>query len=123
MRPEARKYLWDANHAAELISRFTATKTFGDFSDDLLLRSAVERQFEIIGEALARLLRLEPDVASSIADVRSIIGFRNVIAHGYDSLDITAVWGLIQGRLPELRDTLRDLLAQDEPGARDIGAL
>ena len=50
MRPEARKYLWDAVQAADRIRRFVAGKTFDDYKNNDLLRSGVERQFEIIGE-------------------------------------------------------------------------
>jgi uncharacterized protein with HEPN domain len=54
MPPDGRKYLWDAATAADLLFEFSSGKTFADYGADPLLRSAVERQFEIIGEALNR---------------------------------------------------------------------
>ncbi|MDZ4790818.1 MAG: DUF86 domain-containing protein [Hyphomicrobiales bacterium] len=77
----------------EAIQRFSAGKSFDDYSGDLMLRSAVERQFEIIGEALKRLTELDADLAARISERRTIIGFRNFIAHGYDVVDDSIVWG------------------------------
>lgn len=68
MRPESRKYLWDAVQAADRIGRFVAGKTFGDYKSDDLLRSGVERQFEIIGEALTRLDKLDSETAAAISE-------------------------------------------------------
>jgi uncharacterized protein with HEPN domain len=73
--PEVRKYLFDIAEACSLVSRFTAGKSFEDYTSDPLLRSAVERQFEIAGEALSRLLQLAPDLISRITDARRIVAF------------------------------------------------
>jgi hypothetical protein len=73
---EIQKYLFDINEACELLVRFTIGKTFSDYSADPMLRSAVERQFEIIGEALAQLLRLDPSLRSRISDAGRIIAFQ-----------------------------------------------
>jgi len=81
-----------------------------DYRSDVMLRSAVERQFEIIGEALARLERLDPSTASQIKDVREIIAFRNVLAHGYGVIDDGIVWGNIQLEVPDLLQTVVRLL-------------
>jgi uncharacterized protein with HEPN domain len=56
-----------------------------------MLRSAVERQFEIIGEALSQLAKIDPAVAARIPDLRRIVGFRNVLIHGYDRMDAASV--------------------------------
>lgn len=68
MRLEVKKYLFDIQQAAACIASFTAGKTFADYEADALLRSAVERQFEIIGEALARLARLDDAVVPGLAN-------------------------------------------------------
>jgi uncharacterized protein with HEPN domain len=75
MHADARKLLWDAQQATERISRFTAGKTFPDYDADEYLRSAVERQFEIIGEALNHLARIDAQVANEIPDLPRIVSF------------------------------------------------
>jgi uncharacterized protein with HEPN domain len=113
MRPESRKYLWDASQAVERINRFVTGKTLEAYQNDDLLRSAVERQFEIIGESLARLRAVDPDTATSIPESARIIAFRNLLIHGYATIDDMIVWGVVEGNLPQLRDTLRQLLATE----------
>ncbi|MFH0810944.1 MAG: HepT-like ribonuclease domain-containing protein [Pseudomonadota bacterium] len=80
------KYLFDIAEAVVLLRQFTAGKTFGDYQDNPLLRSAVERQFEIVGEALNQLGRFNPELLSRISDARRIIAFRNVLVHAYASI-------------------------------------
>jgi len=113
MRLEARKYLFDMQQAAEHIARFTAGRTFEDYAADPMLRSAVERQFEILGEALGKLRKLDPELAGRISDHRRIIAFRNVLIHGYDAILDEVVWGVVETQLPALRVTLAELLATD----------
>ena len=112
MHPDAGKLLWDAQQAAERVARFTAAKSFADYEADDYLRSAVERQFEIIGEALNHLSHLDPVTAAAIAELPRIVAFRNVLIHGYASVDNRIVWGVIEGSLSSLRATLSHLLAQ-----------
>ncbi len=64
-----------------------AGRTFAEYADDLMLRSAVERQFEIIGEALNHAEIEQPELTTSILDLRRIVGLRNRVIHGYDSVD------------------------------------
>jgi uncharacterized protein with HEPN domain len=71
----AAKYLWDVQRAAERITRFTAGRTFDHYVADDMLAAAVERQFEIIGEAFVRLRRIAPDMVAMLPDVPQIIGF------------------------------------------------
>ena len=97
--PEAQKYLFDIAEACSLIGRFTAGKSFEDYTGDPLLRSAVERQFEIAGEALSRLLQLAPDLIGRITDARRIVAFRNRLIHGYASVADEVVWGVVERNL------------------------
>ena len=69
MHADARKLLWDAQQAAERIARFAAGKSFTDYDADEYLRSAVERQFEIVGEAINQLRRIDPETATAIAEL------------------------------------------------------
>ncbi len=71
---------------------------------------AVERQFIVIGEALAALRRVEPDTASNILDLGRIVAFRNVLIHGYASVDDRLVWGVIERELDTLRASIDRLL-------------
>lgn len=104
MRPEARKLLMDAQQAAELIQQFTQHRTEKDLAEDPLLRSAVARQFQIIGEALRRWEQTEPPLAAQIPDRRRSIAFRNILVHGYDAIDERIVWDVIQINLPDLAE-------------------
>lgn len=104
------KYLWDAREAAAAIMSFTQGKTAADYSGSHLLRSAVERQFEIIGEALAQFERIDPATARRISDLRGIIGFRNILVHGYAIVDDDIVWRTVQDDLPRLRAVIENLL-------------
>jgi uncharacterized protein with HEPN domain len=111
MRLEARKYLADIQVACDRIARFTEGKSFEHYLAEEMLRSAVERQLGIVGEALARLAKDSPDVAARIPDRAKIIGFRNVLVHGYATVDDRIVWGVIELHLHALRKAVADLLA------------
>jgi uncharacterized protein with HEPN domain len=110
MRPETAKLLYDMKSSAERISRFTAAKTVEDYLRDELLRSGVERQFEIIGEAMTRLIKLDRATAEKISEYRQIAGFRNALVHGYDSIDDDTCWGVVTNKLPILLRELNELL-------------
>ncbi len=112
MRHDPKSLLWDARDAATAIADMTAGKSFADFDSDIVLRSAVERQFEILGEALGQLARLDPMLAARIPDLRQIVAFRNVLIHGYALIDRARVWRAVQDDLPGLRATVDDLLAR-----------
>jgi len=112
MHPDAGKLLWDAQQAAERVARFTASKSFAEYEADDFLRSAVERQFEIVGEALNQLSRIDATAAATIEVLPRIVAFRNVLIHGYASVDNRIVWGVIDGSLPSLRTALSRLLSQ-----------
>ena len=115
MRRDARCYLWDALKAAEAVQRFLHDKTYEAFVEDDLLRSAVERQLEIIGEALSRLAKVDPQIADNVAELRRIIAFRNILVHGYSAVDYDTVWRLIEDKLPELQSNLTMLLGAADP--------
>jgi uncharacterized protein with HEPN domain len=82
-----------------------------DSRSDALVRSAVERQFQIIGEALGKLARVDPETASTLEDLPRIIAFRNVLVHGYAVIDDALVWEAAAERVPDLTRRLDDLLA------------
>ena|SRR5215207_4530951 len=115
MRPKSPKLLDDIGIAAEFIFAFIDGKSFSDYERDMLVRSAVERQFTIIGEALTRLRSADPGVLNEITEHQKIIGFRHRLAHGYDEdIDNAEVWRIIQSSLPKLHSEVRGLLAAIE---------
>ena len=77
------------------------------------MRSGVERQSEIIGEALGRLLEIAPEFSERISDSRRIISFRNRLIHGYASLADDIVWGIVEGNLPKLKEEIQQLFEED----------
>ena len=112
MQPKSPKLLEDIRHAAVLIMEVTHGKSLGEYASDKLLRPAVERQFEIIGEALNRLARHDRATASRIGDYQQIIAFRNVLIHGYDLVDDTLVWRTIENQVPRLHIQVLELLRE-----------
>jgi len=103
-----RKLLLDLQISCEEILEFTKEKSFEDFTNDRVLQLAVEREFEIIGEALSRLERIDGEELSvKIPEFRKIIGFRNILAHGYDVVDEASLWDFVVHRVPELLEKVR----------------
>lgn len=109
MHPDTQKYLWDVQTALSHILQFTNGKSFHDYSSDLMCKSAVERQLEIIGEALNALSRKDPETAARIPDLPRIVGLRNVLIHGYSSVDDQLVWGVVTGKLTSLQESISRL--------------
>ena len=105
---DAQKYLYDMLSSCDFLLEFTQGKTIDDYKDDRGFRSAVERELQIIGEAL--MDRSYPEMAEQIPDYLNIIGFRHVLVHGYDSLNPATVWHVIQTKLTELRAKVQSLL-------------
>lgn len=106
MRRDAKSYLWDARTAAALIQRFVAGRTYEDYVRDVLLRSAVERQFQVVGEALGRLRTEDPELANRVPELRDIVAFRNILVHNYTMIDDRVVWRTIETDLQPLIDLL-----------------
>ena len=111
MRLESRKYLYDIQRAIALLKQFTAGRTFADYERDAMLRAAVEREFEIVGEAMSKLAGHDDSVAARISGYQRIIGFRNVLIHGYADVDDRLVWDVVESNLPTLAKEVDDLLA------------
>ena len=105
-----KKYLYDIIDCCEFLLDFTNDKTVDDYKNDRPFRSAVERELQIIGEAIAQLDNVSPETADQISEHRNIIGFRNILVHGYDSLDPETVWSVIEEKLATLLDQSRSLL-------------
>ncbi len=109
------KHLWDAREAAEILATFVAARSFDDYLAEQLLRSAVERKLILIGEALNRLRRINPELARTIPDLGTIIAFRNILVHDYANIDQHRVWRILENDLPKLIEAITSCLGQAEP--------
>jgi uncharacterized protein with HEPN domain len=112
MPPDPRKMMEDIHQATIRLQQFTADVTGEQYAQNELLRSAVERQFEIAAEALNRLLKASPELAQRITDYRRIISFRNLLNHAYDLIDDAIVWGVVEKDVPVLRREVEALLEE-----------
>lgn len=110
MRRDPRAFLWDMQQAARRIASFVQGHELADYLASDLVRSGVERQFEIIGEAMTQLAKLAPDVAAAVPHQREIIAFRNVLIHGYATIDDGRVWRAAHSDLPALLSVVDALL-------------
>lgn len=114
MQARSRTLLEDILQAGNRINVGVSGHSIATYSASWLLKSAVERQFEIIGEALRRLERYDGSVAGAIPGYRNIIGFRHRIAHGYDDISDELVWEIIDVYLPDLLASVEHLLREDQ---------
>ncbi len=110
MDDRIRECLGDILDQAAEVREFTRGMTYEGYVGDRKTQAAVERKFEIIGEALNRLHNEAPELLERIRDYRSIISFRNILAHGYDSVDDLVVWGIIENDLDALIEDAEALL-------------
>jgi uncharacterized protein with HEPN domain len=112
MDSHEKKLLFDVLESGRSVRQWCEERDFGKYEADRQLRRAVEREFEIIGEALNRLSRLSKTTAARIPALPRIVGFRNRIIHGYDTIDDAAVWGIVQSHLPQLLSEVEALLRE-----------
>ena len=117
MPHDARAYLWDVLDSAEDIQRFLSGVDEAGYAENALVHSAVERKFEVIGEALSQLSKRSPDIAARIPPLREIVAFRNVLIHGYASIDHGQVYRIAHSALPTLVLIVRRLMDQIAPDA------
>ncbi len=112
MQRDTRAFLWDVRQAADNIAAFVGGKTEEQYSADALLHSAVERQLEIIGEALSQLDKSAPKTAARIPHLRQIVGLRNILIHGYAVVKHDLIWRSVCDDLPQLRAIVDALLKE-----------
>jgi len=109
MQLEIKKYLYDISESIESIEKYLGDKRdFNIYLADKMLRRAIEREFEIIGEAMSRIEKLDSSI--EISSKRQIISMRNRVIHGYDKIDNEIVWGTIVRHLPVLKIEIENLL-------------
>ena len=110
MEPKHLKWLYDIKVAIDEIEGFLkdSEKTFEAYRNNLLLKRAIERNLEITGEAVNRIVRQYPHI--KIESARSIIGLRNLIIHSYDNITDETIWAIIINHLPKLKQEVIKLL-------------
>lgn len=106
-----KKYLYDIKQSIDSINEYLGNnRDFFKYQENKQLRRAVERELEIIGEAVNKALLVEPELATSIQDARRIVDLRNYVIHGYDKIDDVIIWGVISKNLPLLKNQIEKLL-------------
>lgn len=109
MQLEIKKLLYDINESIQSIEAYLGeSRDFNDYTSNKMLRRAIEREFEIIGEAMNKIDKINDSLP--ISNKKQIIGMRNRVIHGYDKIDDGIVWGTIVKYLPILKTEITKLL-------------
>ena len=109
MTDKARKYLFDILESLDSIDNYLDGVDFFQYQKNKMVRRAVERELEIIGEAMNMLLKLDKEV--EISSTKRIIGMRNRVIHGYDKIDDGVIWGTLKKHLSLLNKEVKKLLS------------
>jgi uncharacterized protein with HEPN domain len=112
MQRDIRAFLWDVREAAQAIQSFTAELNSSSYRENEMAQAAVERKFEVIGESLNQLAKLDPLLASRIPGLPKIVAFRNQLIHGYATVNVDTVWHISKEALPPLARCVQDLLEE-----------
>lgn len=109
MKREIKKYLFDIKTSIDSINEYLGEeRNFFEYQKNKLLRRGIEREIEIIGEAMNRALKLDPDL--DIKNARQIVDTRNWVIHGYDRVDDVVIWAIISKHLPSLKQEIEKYL-------------
>jgi uncharacterized protein with HEPN domain len=109
MNDEVKKFVYDIHESICSIENYLgAQRNFNVYMENKMLRRAVEREFEIIGEALNRVNKLMPDIP--ISDKYQIVSMRNRVIHGYDKIDDSIIWGTVVRHLTKMKKEIENLL-------------
>jgi uncharacterized protein with HEPN domain len=110
MNEKVLKCLYDVKFAIDEVDMYflDRQKNFEYYSNDIILRRAIERDLEIIGEAINRILIIDPEFP--ILNARRIVSLRNQIIHGYDRISDENIWGIVMNNLPKLKLEIEEFL-------------
>ena len=110
MKREIKKYLYDISVSIASINEYLGEKRdFNKFRESKLLKRAIEREIEIIGEAMNNILKIEPNI--KIKNARKVVDTRNWVIQGYNKVDDVIIWGIVINYLPELQKDIEYLLS------------
>jgi uncharacterized protein with HEPN domain len=115
MPRDHRAYLTDIVEACGAIASAVQDIDFAAYESTRLIRSSVEREFIIVGEAVAALARLAPEAFAGITRARRVVEFRNLLTHAYPTVDDALVWAIIENDVPVLRRECEELLRRAAP--------
>ena len=115
MRRNPAKFIFDMLDSCKFLLELTRGETVARYKSDRAFRGAVERELQIIGEAMMQLKSLDPQLAVRFTEHEQIIGFRHVLVHGYFDLNADLVWAVIADKLPILRSELELALRELPP--------
>lgn len=110
MERDPNTFLSQVIEICDRIVEFVDSIDFLHYKLDELVKSAVERRFINIGESLNRLKQIDAEMFNSIPDAQRVIGFRNILVHGYESVSDELVWEIVSERILPLRNTCEQLL-------------
>jgi len=111
MKREIKKYLFDIKASIDSINEYLGNeRDFFYYQKNKLLRRGIEREIEIIGEAVNCILKIDPDF--NITNARQIVDTRNWVIHGYDKVDDVVIWGIISNHLPQLEQEIKKYLEE-----------
>ncbi|OFX23119.1 MAG: hypothetical protein A2033_02170 [Bacteroidetes bacterium GWA2_31_9] len=109
MTDEIKKYLHDIRASISAINDYLGNdRNFFNFQNNRMMKKAIEREFEIIGEAVNKALKIDKNI--SITSSRKIVDLRNYLAHAYDTVDYSTLWAIISKHLPKLEIEINNLL-------------
>ena len=112
MQRDPRAFLWDVRESAIAVQGFIAGMNVDAYAASDLVQAGVERKFEIIGEALNQLAKLNAPLAARIPELPQIVAFRNQLIHGYATVKAGTVWNVAQRSLPALLVCVNALLQE-----------
>lgn len=106
------KWLYDVKVAIdEIDSYFSSEKMdFFEYRKNIMRKRAVERNLEIIGEAINRITKADNAISSKITDATAIVGLRNQVIHAYDNISDETIWAILTNHLPKLKQEIDGLL-------------
>ena len=106
------KWLYDIKNAISEIDGYFLEhqKDFFKYRQNLMLKRAVERDLEIIGEAMNRILTRDKEFEIKITNAKSIVGLRNQVIHAYDNISDESIWSILINHLPKLKAEVDELI-------------
>ena len=110
MTRDREAFLFDIHDSAAFLLEFTRNENFSRYQKDRAFKRVIERELQIIGEAMFQLAKLDPAFAARITESEGIIGFRHVIVHGYFDLKPDVVWSVLKNKLGILSEEVKTLL-------------